>query len=283
MAIPAPRGHSVKRSTLLHIILLILAAISLSPFFWLVCAAFKRQDDFFRHSFLPSDPRRLTFANFQQLFGDFPFGRWLINSLFLASTQTVLVVALSSLGGFALAKYRFRFKGPLLLLMLGTMLIPYQVLLPSLRLMMFHLGWINSYAAIIIPGLVSVFGMLLFMQAMRQVPDELIHAARVDGCSDLGIWWNVVLPVTRPMIGAFTLLSFMSNWNSYLWPQIVLQDAAKYTLPIGLSNLMATPAEQTPYGVLMAGTLLAILPVAVLFFALQREFISGLAEGAIKA
>lgn len=271
-----------RPSPFLHAALLLLALASLSPFIWLVCATFKRREDFFTYTFLPADPGRLTIGNYAALFRDYPFARWLTNSLFLACTQTAFVVALSSLGGFALAKYRFRFRRPLLLLMLATMLIPYQVLLPSLRLMMYHLGWINSYAAIIIPSLVSVFGLLLFMQAMRQVPDELLHAGRVDGCSEVRLWWSVALPVVRPMIGAFTLLSFMANWNSYLWPQIVLQDSSKYTLPIALSNMMATPEFQTPYGVLMAGTLLSVLPVAVLFFILQRDFIAGLASGAVK-
>jgi multiple sugar transport system permease protein len=275
-------GRRRRPSVYLHAGLVLLALGSLSPFVWLVCATLKRQDDFFTYTFLPADPRRWTVGNYAALFRDYPFAHWLTNSLFLACTQTAFVVTLSSLGGFALAKYRFRFRRPLLLLMLGTMLIPYQVLLPSLRLMMYHLGWMNSYTAIILPGLVSVFGLLLFMQAMRQIPDELLHAGRVDGCSELRLWWSVALPVVRPMIGAFTLLSFMANWNSYLWPQIVLQDSSKYTLPIALSNMMATPEFQTPYGVLMAGTLLSVLPVAVLFFILQRDFIAGLASGAVK-
>src|SRR6185503_789082 len=153
-----------------------------------------------------------------------PFARWLMNSMFLASAQTVLVVTLSSLGGFALAKYKFRGKKPLMGLMLATMLLPSQVLLPSGYEWMYRHGWINSYAAIIIPGAVSVFGMFLFRQAMSAVPDELLHAGRVDGCSELRLWWEIALPIVRPMVGAYTLLAFLGNWNSFLWPQIILQD-----------------------------------------------------------
>jgi ABC-type glycerol-3-phosphate transport system permease component len=156
------------------------------------------------------------------------------------------------------------------------------VLLGSSRELMQNFGWIDSYAAILVPGAVSVFGMFLFMQAMKGIPDELLQAGRVDGCSELRLWWEVALPIIRPMIGAYTLLSFMGAWNSFLWPQIVLQDQAKYTLPIGLANMIGLPEYQTPYGVLMAGTLLSILPVVVLFFVLQRDFISGLATGAVK-
>jgi ABC-type glycerol-3-phosphate transport system permease component len=124
--------------------------------------------------------------------------------------------------------------------------------------------------------------MFLFRQAMMSVPDELLHAGRVDGCSELRLWWEIALPIVRPMIGAFTLLAFLGNWNAYLWPQIILQEEGKYTLPIGLANMVGLPQFETQYGVLMAGTLLSILPVVILFFILQKDFISGLASGAIK-
>src|SRR5206468_9617678 len=143
-------------------------------------------------------------------------------------------------------------------------------------------GWINSYWSIIVPGAVSVFGMFLFRQAMNGVPDELLQAGRVDGCSELRLWWEVALPVVRPMVGAYTLLSFLGSWNAFLWPQIVLQDESRYTLPLGLSGMIGLAEYETRYGVLMAGTLLAVLPVLVLFFVLQRDFIAGLTGGAVK-
>lgn len=262
---------------------LLLALLSVMPFAWLICATLKQQEDFFVYSFLPwSQPDRWTLGNFRWLFSQWPFAQWMFNSLFLASAHTVLVVTLSSLGGFALCKYQFRGKKPLMLVMLATMMLPSQVLLPSSYELMYHLGWLDSYAAILIPGAVSVFGMMLFMQAMRSVPDELLQAGRVDGCSELRLWWEVALPIVRPMTGAYTLLSFMGAWNSFLWPQIILQTQGKYTLPIGLSNMIGQPTYITPYGVLMSGTLLGVLPVAILFFILQRDFIAGLASGAVK-
>jgi ABC-type glycerol-3-phosphate transport system permease component len=206
----------------------------------------------------------------------------MINSVFLASAYTVSVVALSSLGGFALAKYRFRGRKVLMLVMLATLLVPGQVLLLPNYEVMYALGWLDTYAAILVPSAVSVFGMFLFRQAMLSVPDELLQAGRIDGCSELRLWWEVALPIVRPMVGAYTLLSFMGAWNSFLWPQVVLQDPARYTLPIGLSNMIGLPEYQTHYGVLMAGTLLSILPVGVLFFVLQRDFVAGLASGAVK-
>jgi ABC-type glycerol-3-phosphate transport system permease component len=147
---------------------------------------------------------------------------------------------------------------------------------------MYHFGWLDSYWAILVPGMVSVFGIFLFRQSMLAVPDELLHAARVDGCSELRLWWDVALPIVRPMVGAFTLLSFLASWNAFLWPQVVLQDERKYTLPIGLAGMMGLPQFETNYGLLMAGTLVSVLPVVVLFFVLQKDFIAGLASGAVK-
>ena len=296
---PQPRQRVTAGGVLLHFVLFALAVAVLTPFLWLVCACFKTQDDIFAYAFLPwesapggSFPHRLasfrlrldrlTLANFRTLFDRLPYGRWMFNSLFLSSLQTVLVVTLSSLGGFALAKYRFAGKRPLMALMLCTMLLPGVVLLPSNFKLMYHLGWLNSYAAILVPGAVSAFGMFLFMQAMKGVPDELLQSGRVDGCSELRLWWEIALPIVRPMTGAYTLLTFVGSWNSFLWPSVVLTDGGKYTLPIGLNSMIGLPEFDTRYGVLMCGTFLAILPVMVLFFALQRDFVSGLASGAVK-
>ena len=268
---------------LVHLGVLVLALMFLTPFFWVICASLKHQVDFFDYLFLPwTEPQRWTISNYVRLFREEPFLLWTFNSLFLASAHTAIVVTLSSLGGFALAKYQFPGKRPLMFIMLGTMLLPSQVLLPSSYELMYHIGWIDSYAAIIVPSAVSVFGMFLFMQAMKSVPDELLQAGRVDGCSELRLWWEVALPIVRPMIGAYTLLSFMASWNSFLWPQIVLQSSEHFTLPIALTNMIGLPEYEAPLGMLMAATLLSILPIAMLFFILQRDFIAGLTSGAVK-
>jgi ABC-type glycerol-3-phosphate transport system permease component len=279
---PAARKDQVGPAVL-HFVLIVLAMLSLTPFVWLICATFKSSKDFFAYTFLPwGHLRDLTLDNYRRLFEREPFALWMINSLFLASAYTVCVVTLSSLGGFALAKYRFAGRKVLMVIMLATLLVPGQVLLLPNYEVMYAVGWLDTYAAILVPSAVSVFGMFLFRQAMLGVPDELLQAGRIDGCSELRLWWEVALPIVRPMVGAFTLLSFMGAWNSFLWPQVVLQDPSRYTLPIGLSNMIGLPEYQTHYGVLMAGTLLSILPVGVLFFVLQRDFVSGLASGAVK-
>lgn len=281
---PAPANpRRILGGMILHLLLLAAAFLVLTPFLWMLCASLKNKYDVVESTFVPwKHLHTLSFDNFRILFRSVPFERWLINSLFLSSITTVLVVTLSSLGGFALAKYRFAGKRPLMALMLGTMLMPAIVLLPSSYELMYRFGWLNSYAAIVVPGAVSAFGMFLFRAAMMSVPDELLHAGRVDGCSELRLWWDVALPIVRPMIGAYTLLSFLAAWNSYLWPQVILQDQAKYTLPVGLAGMLGLPEFETQYGVLMAGATLAVLPVLFLFIVLQRDFIAGLTSGAVK-
>jgi ABC-type glycerol-3-phosphate transport system permease component len=256
----------------LHTAAVLPALVALLPFAWLVWASVQASDE-------TSQP---TLSNYARLLAEQPMLRWLINSLFLASTHTVLVVALSSLGGFALAKYRFSGRRPIMLIMALTMLLPAQVLLPGSYQLMGTLGWINSYLALIVPSAVSVFGLLLYRQAMTGVPDELLQAARVDGCSELRLWWDIALPVVRPMTAAFTLLSFLSAWNSFLWPQIILQSEALYPLPVGLSGLSQLPQYEAQPGVAMAATVVGILPVLVLFLSLQRDFVAGLTSGALR-
>ena len=291
---PASRAATLAT----HVVLGTLALASLWPFAWLACASLKIDADVFRFAFVPHGPPdaataqalarlhtrwgRLTLDNYATLFATRPFAAWLVNSVFLACTHTVVVVALASLGGFALAKYRFAGRRPLMLVMLATMAVPGQVLLPGSFELIRALGWLDTYWAILVPGAASVFGMFLFMQAMRTVPDELLQCGRIDGCSELRLWWDVALPIVRPMVGAFALLTFAAAWNSFLWPQVVLQDVGRYTLPVGLASLTGLPGDAAPYGMLMAGTLLGVLPVAALFVVLQRDFVSGLASGAVK-
>jgi len=224
-----------------------------------------------------------TVRNFTQLFTDpnFGFGRCLLNSFFLTSAGTSISLLLASLGGFALAKYNFRGKKALLVLMLATMMIPGSVLLAPSYELICKMGLMNSYLGILLPGAVGAFGMLLFRQAMLGVPDDLLEAARIDGCSEVRIYWNIVMPVVRPMSGAFCLMSFMGGWNSFLWPMIVLQSKELFTVPIALSQTIGLQGDNQ-YGLLMAGTLLGVLPPAVLFFLLQKEFIAGLTAGAVK-
>jgi ABC-type glycerol-3-phosphate transport system permease component len=228
--------------------------------------------------------RALLEAAYPQLVGrglaGLPFTRYLMNSLFITSAVVLVQVFFSSLGGFALAKYEFRGKRAIMAVMLLTMMVPAPVLLAPLYELIYTFGLMDRHLGLIVPAAVSVFGMFLFRQAMLAVPDELLEAARLDGCSEFGLYWRIALPVSRPMVGAFCLIAFMGTWNAFLWPQIILHTRERFTLTVGLTQLVGTYTEQ--YGVMLAGTLLAILPAMALFFILQREFISGLTAGAVK-
>ena len=272
-------------------VLLLVATVMLMPFAWLICSAFKNTDAMNRYTFLPPPSQisseTLNFDNFRSLFkpqptlnGPVTFTRYVTNSLFLASTMTVVSLFFSSLGGYALAKYRFRGRNAIMVYMLASMTIPGVVLLAPNFEVIWRLGWMDTYKALIVPGAVSAFGIFLFRQAMLNVPNELLEAARIDGCGEFRIYLTLIMPLVRPMSGAFCLISFMGAWNSFLAPNIFLQSQSKLTLPVVLNQYMGTYVQQ--YGIFLAGTLIAMIPPAILFFSLQREFISGLTSGAIK-
>jgi ABC-type glycerol-3-phosphate transport system permease component len=272
-------------------ILIVVATVMLMPFAWLICAAFKSTTALNQYSFLPP-PSQITSAtinldNFRTLLepqpslnGPISFWRYVINSLFLASVMTVVSLFFSSLGGYALAKYKFRGRNFFMVYMLASMTIPAVVLLAPNFEVIWRLGWMDTYKALIIPGAVSAFGIFLFRQAMLHVPNELLEAARIDGCGEFRIYLTLIMPLVRPMSGAFCLISFMGAWNAFLAPNIFLQSQSKLTLPVVLNQYMGTYIQH--YGVFLAGTLVAMIPPAILFFALQKEFISGLTSGAVK-
>ncbi|MGO8669944.1 MAG: carbohydrate ABC transporter permease [Capsulimonadaceae bacterium] len=262
----------------------IAAIISLAPIVWLVAASIKLSVDRNKYLFFPP-LHRWTFTNYTGLMGykDGVFWHYLLNSVFVTDVGVIGSLFFCSLAGFALAKYEFKGKKAIMTVMLATMLLPGQVTMATLYEELFHFHFIDNFAGIIVPGLVGVFGIFLFRQSILQVPDELIQAARIDGCSEFRIYWDIVMPITRPMIGAFSLMGFMGAWNNFLWPQIILHHDQFFTLPIGLNQLsgqFATRPEE--WGWLMAGTLISVLPVAILFLFLQKEFVAGLTAGAIK-
>ena len=265
--------------------------IMLMPFVWLVCAAFKDKAVLNEYTVLPPPAKistdTINLDNFRTLLtdkdtvqGPVSFWRYVVNSLVLASAATALGTLFCSMGGYALAKYRFRGRGPLLAFMLATLTIPGMALLAPNFEVIWRLGWMDSYKALLLPGAASVFGIFLFRQAILGVPDDLIEAGRIDGCSEFRIYLSLVMPLVRPMTGAFCLISFLGAWNAFIAPNVYLQTQSKLPLPVVLNQYVGEYAQH--YGVFLAGTLLAIIPPALLFFALQKEFISGLTSGAVK-
>ena len=272
-----PKTSTIAARVAIIVLLVLAAMIALTPLVWLIAATTKNPDDFWSYYFF--SPRFST-ENFKALFAAIPFGLYVINSAFVTCAVVIIQLFFSSLAGYSLAKYDFKGRNVVTVLMLVTVMIPGQVIMAPLYEQIYRLGLMDTHAGLIIPGAVSVFGIFLFRQAMTQVPDEMMHAARIDGASEFQIYWDIVMPVVRPMVGAFCLISFMGAWNNFLWPQIILHSQSNFTLPIGLNSLVGLQQQQ--YGALMAGTLLSILPVVVLFLLLQKEFIAGLTSGAVK-
>ena len=219
-------------------------------------------------------------SNYRNLWKTVPYNRYFVNSVFIATASTLLTLFFCSLGGYAFAKYQFRGQKVLFGILLASMMVPFQVLLVPLFGLMYDIGWLNSYKAIIIPFSVGAFGVFLMRQFIVTIPSELLDAARIDGCSEFGIYYRIVLPIIKPALGALTIYSFLGSWNGYLWPLIILRDEVKYTLPIGLANLVGTYRQD--YGMLMAGTLLSLMPIVILFLAMQREFVQGITLGSVK-
>ena len=260
-----------------YLLLTLAAAVMLMPLVWLLAAASKEPGDMFSYLFFSPRP---GLYNFRQLFSKIEFFQFFLNSVFIASTTAIGQLFFSSLGGFALARYRFRGQRLIMILMLGMLMIPSQVLLAPLYEMIYRLGLMDSYLGLLLPTAVSVFGTFLFRQAMLQIPDDLLQAGRMDGCSEFQIYWHIAVPLVKPMVGAFCLVSFLGAWNSFLWPQLVLHSQDRLTLPVALNQMVGIYSQD--YGTLMAGTLLSILPVMIFFFVFQRSFIRGLTAGAVK-
>lgn len=270
--------------------LALLAAAFLAPFAWLACAAFKDRRALLEYTFLPPPAawgQMINLANFRKLFepraslqGPVVFWQYLLNSLFLSSAATVIQVFFCSLGGYALAKFRFTGRRALMLFMAGSLMLPSMLFLAPTYDMIVHIGWIDSYAALLVPSAANAFGIFLFRQAMLGVPNSLVEAARVDGASEFHIYSRIVMPLIQPMTAAFCLIVFMGQWNTFLGPQIFIQSDYKLTVPVILSQYVSQFQEE--YGMFLAGTFLSIVPIAVLFLALQREFISELTVSARK-
>lgn len=268
---------------------LILAAfLTLLPMLWLVTASLKAPEDFFSAPFLPAGDGwlgvgwdRITLRNFWRLFIELDFGVHVVNSAFYASFTAVAGTIFCAMAGYALAKHRFRGNRFCTGLVLAALIIPGPLLLAPGYQWIWQLGLLNTYAGLILPGLVAPFGVFLFRQSMiNAIPNELLESARIDGCSEFRTFFTIVLPLVRPTVGAFLLITFLAAWNNFIMPQIILQTTQKYPLAVAIAQLKGTYSQD--YGMLMAGTLISVLPVIALFLALQKEFISGLAAGAVK-
>ncbi len=225
-------------------------------------------------------PREVTLEHYVALFTRLDLGRSLVNSALIAVTVTVVSIVINSMAGYAFAKLRFRGRDALFRVLAAALVIPVQVSMLPLFLLMKQLGLINTYWGVIVPGLASIFGIFLIRQYAQSIPDDLLDAARMDGAGELRIYTSIVLPTIVPILATMAIWTFLSTWNDFMWPLIVLSDDAKWTLPVALANLSGEHVQDTE--LMMAGSVLTILPVMMVFLFLQRYYIQGVMVGSVK-
>ena len=227
-------------------------------------------------------PRPFTLANYTKALGETPLPRYLANSLFVAVVSVIGQLVTGPMAGFAFARLHFRGRDTLFGAVLATMLVPVYINLVPLYAMMSMLGWVDTYQALIVPGLVGGFGVFLFRQWFLDLPADLEDAARVDGATPWQFYWRVALPTALPAIATLTIFEFLASWNTFLWPLVVTNSDSLRTLPVGLAAFKASMAETTDWGLLMAATAVAVGPAIAVFLIGQRFFIRGLLAGAVK-
>ena len=260
--------------------LLVLGAIgALFPLVWMLSASFMApgESSSYPPTLVPAHP---TWHNYRELFERTGVGRYLFNSVFLAVSATALSLVFNVMAGYAFAKLRFAGRDRIFKTMLGALVIPAQVAMIPLFLLLKHLGLVNSYAGVIVPALASIFGIFLIRQYALSIPDDLLEAARIDGASEWRIFSWIVVPLLRPIIVTLAVFTLLGTWNDFMWPLIVLSDKDLYTLPVALASLSREHVQDNE--LMMAGAVLTIVPVLVVFLAAQRYYIQGLMMGSVK-
>jgi multiple sugar transport system permease protein len=260
--------------------LLVLGALlTIAPFIWMITTSFKPESEVFK---IPPTllPEKFTFEAYFNLFKKVNFQRTLLNSVIITTTFTFINVFVCSLAGYAFAKVKFIGRDKIFWLFLATIMIPSQVTMIPAFMVLRNLGLLNSYLGLILPGSASVFGIFLVRQFMLSIPNDLIDAARIDGCSEFRIYWHIALPILRPVLATIAIFAFMGAWNDFLWPLIVMTSEKMYTLPVALA--MLNGEHNSEWALLMAGAMLVTLPMLAIFLWLQRYFIEGIAHTGIK-
>jgi multiple sugar transport system permease protein len=260
-------------------LLLAAAAVTLFPLLWMVSVSLMSPGEASTYP-PPLVPARATLANYRELFDRAGVGRYLANSVFLASAVTAVSLVFNVAAGYAFAKLRFAGRDRIFKLLLGALVIPGQVAMVPLFLLLKQLGLVNSYGGVIVPAMAGIFGIFLVRQYALSIPDELLEAARIDGASEFRIFRSIVVPALKPIVVTLAVFTLLGTWNDFMWPLIVLTDKDLYTLPVALASLSREHLQDNE--LMMAGSVLTTLPVLVMFLALQRYYMQGLLAGSVK-
>ncbi|MCR2823681.1 carbohydrate ABC transporter permease [Lederbergia panacisoli] len=273
-------GRNKISSFVIYVFMVLSTLISIFPFYWMYVIGSNTTSDV--NKFPPVVVPGVNFIeNIQKVFEKIDFFSAIWNSFIISVVVTISVLFFCSLAGFAFSKLEFKGRDALFIFLLGTMMIPPQLgLIPNFMIIS-KLGWIDDVKAVIVPGMVSAFGVFWMRQYISSaVPYELIEASRIDGCSNFRTYWNIVVPAVRPGLATLGIITFMGSWNDFLWPLIVLKDESVHTIQIALRTL--NDVYFTDYSMILAGTFLATLPILIVFVVFSRQFIAGITEGAVK-
>ena len=269
----------VWQSVLLHIVLVAGAILALLPVVWMVAASLMPTGEAttLPPKFIPDDP---TIEHYRAVFTRLDMGRYLLNSTLVALLVTGTSLVINAMAGYAFAKLRFRGRDVTFRVLTAGLMLPVQVVMLPLFLIFKQLGLINTYWGVIIPSMASIFAIFLIRQYATAIPDDLLDAARIDGASEARIFRAVVLPVITPILATLAIWTFLTTWNDFMWPLIVLSDERRYTLPVALANLLGEHVQDVE--LMMAGSVLTVTPVLVVFLFLQRYYIRGIMTGSVK-
>jgi multiple sugar transport system permease protein len=275
---PWPKATRRRRPSPWHFLLLPLSLVMLTPLVWMVITAISTNEESRR--FPPSLPSSIQWSNFSDVWTGSPFGHWLLNTLIVSVIVLVSNLVFCSLAGYAFARLRFRGSGLAFMLLLATLMVPFQVVLIPTLLIVKSFGLIDHLGALIVPNLVTAFGVFMMRQFFLALPPDLEEAGRIDGASRLGVFRKILLPLMGPPLATLAILTFLSTWNDFLWPLVAIQSPQNMTMQLGLSTFQG--AHLTDWPLLMAATLMSQLPVILLFLAGQRTFVRSIASSGIK-
>jgi len=262
-----------------YLALIIASLIFGYPLVWTVIASFKPEAEIFTLGLWTDKP---TLANYRDVANAIPLLREVLNSVIIAGSQTIGALMFCSAAGFAFAKLQFPGKRALFGLLLATVMVPtFVTILPSF-IIMARIGWVDTYQSVIVPGLAGAFGIFFMRQYMYAIPDELLDAARVDGGNNFTVYLRIALPICWPALGVLGILTFIAAWNNYLWPLVMLRSTSMQPIALGITSLTTSSLGTAPWGAVMAGASVAVVPLLVVFMIFQRKITSGIMRGAIR-
>ncbi|AJY75579.1 carbohydrate ABC transporter permease [Paenibacillus beijingensis] len=280
-AAPRPRTSSSRALSvgIAYVLLTAGIAVTVFPLLWMIATSLKHPQDIYTLNIIPTS---VTFDNYTAIFQDSPFDKWLLNSLVIAVVTTITVSLFDTAAGYVLAKFSFVGKSFIFVLILSTLMVPTEMLIIPWYLIANDLGLSDTYLGVLFPGIITAFGIFLMRQFMESVPSDLMDAARIDGMNEWRILVRIAIPLVTPAIVTLAILTFISSWNQFIWPLIVLQTPEQFTIPVGIGYFASENKDTSNWLLIMTATTVAIVPLILIFLVFQKQIIRGIAMTGMK-